>query len=135
VEGAPKYNKLEPDKLAFSDQYESQLPGRVFGNRRFNITSPKNKGGTLFCDGASSHVSIYNQNAFTAEETIISKLKYERETMGTGVQVQTFSSDNGFYTSKAFMKELHTKGQGIKDSGVGGHHHNGVAENFIKNAV
>jgi hypothetical protein len=33
------------------------------------------------------------------------------------------------------MKELHTKGQGIKHSGVGGHHHNGVARKSINNVV
>jgi hypothetical protein len=135
VEGSLKRNKLEPGELVFSDQYESRLPGRVFGNRGSRINSQKYKGGTLFCDAASSRVSIYNQISFTAEETITSKLKYEREAMSTGIQVQSYSSDNGIYTSKEFMRELHTKGQGIKHSGVGGHHHNGVAENSIKNVV
>jgi hydrogenase maturation factor HypF (carbamoyltransferase family) len=91
--------------------------------------------GTILCDAASRYVSIYNQISFTAEETITSKLMYEREAMSTGVQVQSYSSDNGVSTSKEFMKELHTKGQGIKRSGVGSHHHNGVAKTSIKNVV
>ena len=41
--------------------------------------------------------------------------------------------DNGVYTSQEFLKELISNGQGIKHSGVGGHHHNGSAENAIKN--
>jgi hypothetical protein len=39
------------------------------------------------------------------------------------------------YTLKEFGSGLTSKGQGIKHSGVGGHHHNGVAENAIKNTV
>jgi hypothetical protein len=55
--------------------------------------------------------------------------------MGTGVQVKDYSSGNGVYTSIEFMKEVHTKGQGIKHSGVGGHHHKGVTKTIIKNVV
>ena len=36
---------------------------------------------------------------------------------------------------KDYMKELVKDGQTIKHSSVGGHHHNGVAENAIKNVV
>ena len=39
-------NWLEPGKLIFSDQYESRLPGRVFGIRGFKIKSQVYKGGT-----------------------------------------------------------------------------------------
>jgi hypothetical protein len=100
VEGALKRNNLEPRKLVLLDQYESQPPGGVFGNSGSKITSQKYKGGTLFCDAASSLVSIYNQISFTAEETITSQLRYEREAMITGVHLQSYSSDNGVYTSK-----------------------------------
>jgi hypothetical protein len=127
VEGALKCNKLEPGELVFSNQYESRLPGQVVGNRGSKISSQIYKGCTLFCDAASSHISIYNQISFTAKETIRSKLKYEREAMSTGVQLHSYSSDNGFYTSREFTKELHIMGQGIKHSGVEGHHHNRVA--------
>ena len=45
------------------------------------------------------------------------------------------TADMGVYTSKAFTDSLLAKGQTIQHSGVGGHHHNGVAENAIKNTV
>ena len=39
------------------------------------------------------------------------------------------------YTAKDFTQHLADKNQSITFSGVGGHHHNGVAENAIKNVV
>jgi hypothetical protein len=71
----------------------------------------------------------------TGTETVQAKLRFEREAAGVGVQVRDYCTDNGIYTSKEFATELSSKGQGIKHSGVGGHHHNGVAENAIKNTV
>ena len=68
-----------------------------------------------------------HQISFTSEDTIISKIKFERENMGSGVPVDIYSTDNGIYTSKDFTIELHVKVQGIRHSGVGGQHHNGVA--------
>ena len=64
-------------------------------------------------------------------ETIESKLLFEREALSTGIYVQSYCTDNGIYTSKEFLKELDTKNQGIKLSGVGGHHQNGVAEMLL----
>ena len=46
--------------------------------------------------------------------------------------MRRYRTDNGIYTSKEFMKEIYKENQGISHSGVGGHHHNGVAENNIK---
>ena len=55
--------------------------------------------------------------------------------MGSGVPVDIYSTDNGIYTSKDFTIELHVKVQGIRHSGLGGQHHNGVAQNKINNVV
>ena len=68
-------------------------------------------------------------------ETIESKLLFEREALSTGVYVQSYCTDNGIYTSKEFLKKLINQEQGIRLSGVGGHHQNRVAENAIKHIV
>ena len=47
--------------------------------------------------------------------------------MGSGVIVSRYRTDNGVYTAKGFLDELKSAGQNITHSGVGGHHHNGVA--------
>ncbi len=134
-DGFLKLNKLEPGDLVFSDQYESRLEGRNFTARGHSLSSQKYRGGTLFCDAASGKVSVIHQVGLTGTETVQAKLQFEREAASVGVSVQDYCTDNGIYTSKEFSSELLVKGQGIKHSGVGGHHQNGVAENSIKNTV
>ena len=112
-EGILKQNKLEPGELVFTDQYESRQPGRVFNARGHTLSSDKYCGGTLFCDAATGKMAINHQVGLTSMETIGGKLKFEREAAGVGVTVKSYSSDNGIYTSKEFMKELAEKGQGI----------------------
>jgi hypothetical protein len=63
------------------------------------------------------------------------KLTFEKEAASVGVGMRDYCTDNGIYTCKEFSAELLSKGQGIKHSGVGGHHHNTVAENSIKTIV
>ena len=135
-EGILKADKLEPGDLVFSDQFVSSLPGKVFGKRGASISSNSYSGGTLFCDAASKKIFVNCQVSLGAYETIESKLMFERDAQTSGVTVKAYCTDNnGVYTSKEFMKELDASGKGIKHSGVGGHHHNGVAENGIKNVV
>ena len=116
---------MEPGKIIFSYQCESRITGGVFGNRGSKITSQVYKGGIIFCDESSSKISAHHQVQFTSEYTIISNLKFEREAMGLGVPVESYSTYNGIYTSKEFTLELHEKGQVIRHNILGGHHYNG----------
>ena len=70
---------------------------------------------------------------FTAHETILSKIAFEREAFTVGVNVSEYNTDNGVYTSKEFTLDLANKNQTNHLSGVGAHHQNGPAENAIKN--
>ena len=134
-QGILKKDKLKPGELIFSDQYESRLPGRVFNSRGSTVHTQQMIGGTLFCDAASGRISVHNQVSLSASDTIASKLKFEREAMSVGVQVDSYCTDNGIYTSQEFLDELGKQDQTIRLSGVGGHHQNGVSENAIKNVV
>jgi hypothetical protein len=80
-------------------------------------------------------MSDIHQVRLTGTKTVQAKLRFEREAASVGVQVKDYCTDNRVYTSKEFATELVSKGQGIKHSGVGGHRHNGVAENAIKHTV
>ena len=60
--------------------------------------------------------------SLAASNTIASKLKFEREAGGVGVEAKQYCSDNGIYTSAHFMSELASKDQTIQYSGVGAHH-------------
>ena len=77
-------------------------------------------------------MSVHHQVSLNAMETIEAKMAFERQAFTTGIQVKAYHTDNGIYTSKDFTAELYKSGQSITHSGVGGHHHNGVAENAIK---
>jgi Reverse transcriptase (RNA-dependent DNA polymerase) len=134
-DGITKADKLEPGDLIFSDQYESRVPGKVFGKRGAAISSNSYCGGTIFVDAASGRIFNRHQVSLNAHETVETKHLFERDAASAGVIVQAYNTDNGVYTSKEFLHELAEKGQGHRRSGVGGHHHNGVAENAIKNVI
>jgi hypothetical protein len=134
-EGVLKQDKLEPGDQIFADQYESSLPGRVFGRRGAAIHSKTYRGGTLFCDAASTRIFLQHQMTLAAQETIETKLTFERDASQAGVQVKSYRTDNGIFTSKEFLDSLVQDKQVISHSGVGGHHHNGVAENAIKHTT
>lgn len=134
-EGILKKDILEPGDLVFTDQYESRLEGRLFTYKGADLKHEKYNGGTIFCDAASNYIFMEHQTGFTAEETILANLKFEREAMGVGVTVRRYSTDNGVYNSLEFMKEIHKNNQVIRHCGVGAHHGNGVAENAIGNVV
>ena len=130
-----KAEKLQNGQLVFSDQYCSSLPRRVFGRRGASISSQKFCGGTLFYDAASCKIKVVHQVGLGAAETVAAKTTFEREAHQVGVQIKDYQTDNDIYTAREFLRELMEHGQGIKHSGVGGHHHNGAAENSIKNTT
>ena len=80
-------------------------------------------------------MKVVHQVSLSAIETVAAKTTFEREALQVGVLVKNYQTDNGVYTAKEFLRVLHENGQGIKHSGVGGHHHNGAAENAIKNTT
>ena len=133
--GVLKQDELKPGDLVFSDQYESPLLGRHFSAKGNDLSCEKYRGGTIFCDAASGQLSVHHQVGLTGIETVAAKLAFENDALGVGVTVLKYSSDMGVYNSKAFTDSLLVKGQTIRHSGVGAHHHNGVAENAIKNTV
>ena len=127
-----KKDKLEPGDLVFVDQFESQVPSQIFSPRGSKIHSRKYKGGTVYYDAATGRMKVYLQDSFTAEETAQTKLRFERENTTEGVYIKAYNTDNGVFTAEQFMKEVFENFQGTRRSGVGGHHHNGVAEKAIK---
>ena len=117
-----KRNQLEPGNRVFSDQFISSVPGRNFTRRGYSQSALSYKGGTIFADDASSYISIHHQVGFTAQETIHSKIIFEREAGHIGNVITEYNTDNGVYTSKDFTLELERQGQNLCLSGVGAHH-------------
>jgi len=128
-----KHDQLRPGQRIFSDQYVSSKPGCNFTGRGVQQTKNNHQGGTVFCDAASSFISIHHQVSFTANETIRSKMTFEREASVSGVKITSYNTDNGVYTTKLFNLELEKNLQSIQISGIGAHNQNGPAKNAIKN--
>ena len=89
----------------------------------------------MFCDAASSCISLHHQISFTGGETQQSMLSFERESASVGVEIKGHNIDNGVCTAKAkeILERLQNDSKTSRSSGVGAHHHNGPAENAIKN--
>ena len=132
-QGKLKREQLTPGQRIFSDQYVSSLPGKNFNGRGHLHSTRGFKGGTVFCDAASSYISIYHQQSFTGHETIESMIAFERESTEVGINIQGYNTDNGVYTAKTLIHKLQSNNQILRLSGVGAHHQNGVAENAISN--
>ena len=134
-EGNLKKDKLEPGQMVFMDQLESRTRGRLFHTSGREHQVDKFKGSTIFCDAASGLLHVEHQVTFTANETIQSKVCFERMAAEHGTLIQNYHTDNGVFQSRDFMNEIAASDQAIKFSGVGAKWQNGVAENSIKIAV
>jgi len=89
-------------------------------------------GGTVFIDEASGFFTVELQVSLGAAETICAKNKMEREAIRHGIPILGYRADNGVYKSKDFNDDLKKFNQTIIFSGVGAHHHNGIAERGIR---
>ena len=109
--GALVREQLNPGQKIFSDQYVSSVHGRNYNGRGQEQTSNFFIEGTVFCDAATSFLSIHHQVSFTTTETIKSKIQFEREAMSVGNNIDSYTTDNGFYTAKDFTDHLAEAGQ------------------------
>ena len=126
-----RVDDLEPGDCFSVDQYESSVRGRLPHTRGREGTSSRYRGGTLFYDHASGKIFARHQVSLDATDTISSKRSVERESLGSGVFVKEYHSDNGIFSSKDFEEALMNDEQFIKKSGVGAKHQNAVAERAI----
>ena len=78
---------------------------------------------------------MFLPDSLAAPDTVKAKLKYEREAVQLGVQVQKYHGDNGIFTAQEFQVELEKAEQKMTLSGVGAHHQNGIAERAIRTVV
>jgi transposase InsO family protein len=67
----------------------------------------------------------------TSEETLKSKLAFEKFAASHGVSIKHYHADHGRFKDKLFSKSIEDKGQTISFCGVGTHHQNGIAEKRI----
>jgi len=67
----------------------------------------------------------------TSEETLKSKIAFEKFALSHGVHIKHYHADNGRFKGNLFTKSIEDKGQTISFCGVGAHHQNGIVEKRI----
>ena len=75
-------------------------------------------------DHASDFSIVYHQTSMSSEETVKSKLAFEKFAASHGVNIKHYHADNGRFKDNLFMRS-------IEVCGVGAHHQNGKAEKRI----
>jgi transposase InsO family protein len=120
----------KPGEIVSVDQLESSVPGFI-GQMTGRLTNKRIVASTIFVDHASDLSYVYHQTSTSSEETLKSKLAFEKFAASHGVSIKHYHADNGRFKDNLFMNSIEEKGQTISFSGVGAHHQNGIAEKRI----
>ena len=121
-----------PGELVFHDHYESSVRGRLPHTRGREKHSLQYCGGSIFVDAASGLIKVYHQVTLGAGDTKTSKHQFEFDAAQCGVNIQTYHTDNGIFTSSGVRRDLQASDQHLRLSGVGAHFQNSLAERAIQ---
>ena len=101
-----------------------QSTGRLTKNRFW--------GCIIYVDHHSDFLFSFPMASTSSEETLASKVAYERVAAAHGVKVQAYHADNLRFNDSNFRKACVVAGQKLSFCGVGAHHQNAIAEAKIK---
>jgi GAG-pre-integrase domain/Zinc knuckle len=123
-----------PGQRVSVDHFVCSTRGRQFNTRgTSNDESKTFMGGALFLDHSSGFIDVRLQSHLNTHETLQSKQDFEASCRDHGVIIGSYHSDNGSsFTSAEYTRHLETFRQTTTFAGVGGHHHNGLAERAIR---
>ena len=77
-------------------------------------------------------MSVHHQFSLGTGEMLQSKHAFENHARQNGVCVKAYRADNHPFESEGFLQDIALQNQSLSYSGVGAHHHNGVAERGLK---
>jgi len=104
-----KYNQTHlkkathPGEVVSVDQLESSIPGFI-RQMTGKLTRQCIVASTVFVDHASDFSYVYHQTSMTSEETLKSKLAFEKFALSHGVHIKHYHADNGrFKTNNKFL--------------------------------
>ena len=121
-------DKLEPGNSIHMDQMISPHPGHPFkGGKTSSYTVM-----TVFVDAASQITKVFFQRTTSAEETILSKIRFETWSASHGIRIKHYHGDNGIFNSHEWRTHCDTNAQTYSFCGVSAHHQNPLAENAIR---
>ena len=88
------------------DHYILRAPGRISHTKGKSYTSEMFAGRCGFIDHASGYMSIKNQVAIKATETLKEKLTFEREAQSQGVFIKRYQTYNVISNASEFLDEM-----------------------------
>jgi hypothetical protein len=104
--------------------------GRLFNGKGKTKESKMYKGGCVFIDSASGYVHIELQAVLGSTETLKAKEAFELMCQDAGVFPKEYLMDNSSgLPPRPYVLKLD---QRTIFSGIGAHHHNGIAERTIQ---
>ena len=116
-----KVNNLQPGGCARSNQFEYIVKGKlphIGSNEDLNMMY---YGGTIFVDHTSNYISVYHQVSLEDMDTVWSNELYKKEAVEYGVDVVSYTEDNGVYICKSFNEDIIKRKQTLKMMYVGAH--------------
>jgi hypothetical protein len=124
-------DQTKPGDGVSVDQIISAQPGLI-PQMAGALTSRRIWGCTNFVDHVSDFVYVHLMQDLTLDETLLSKVAFEKICDRAGRTVKHYQADNGRFADKAFLDDCNSKNQTITFCGVGAHHQNGIVENKNK---
>ena len=128
---APKFIPTKPGQVVSVDQMMSPTPG-LMAQMVGKPTKARYNCATVYVDQATGCGFIHLQKSTDGEETVKSKVAFERWSAEHGVKIQHYHADNGIFNSKVWRAACTANGQGLTFAGTNAHHQNGVAERRIR---
>jgi len=94
-----------PGEVVSVDQLESSIPGFI-GQMTGKLTRQRIVGSTVYVDHASDFSFVYHQTSMSSEETVKSKLAFEKFAATHGVNIKHYHADNGRFKDNLFMRSI-----------------------------
>jgi hypothetical protein len=85
-------------------------------------------GGTIFCDHATGHISLYFHLHQKLNEILEAKQRFKNEKFQNDIVVERYQIDNGIFAARDLFQVLKIINKPYILSVSGAHHQNGVAE-------
>jgi hypothetical protein len=122
---------LKTGKVMSVDQLVFPTPGLIAQMTGF-IAKQRYRYATVYVDQALGLSYVHLQKTALADETLESKVAFERFALNRGVIIMNYHADNGIFKANAWVQACRRKEQGLTFAAVGAHHTIGKAERRIR---
>jgi Reverse transcriptase (RNA-dependent DNA polymerase)/GAG-pre-integrase domain len=122
---------VKPGQMVSVDQIQSNTAGFI-GQLKGTPTRHRYSVATVFVDHCSDYTFVFLQSDTTSDETLKSKLEFERISSSFGITVSKYHTDNGRFIDNAWMNDAKRKNQMMTMCGVNAHHQNSIVERRIR---